>query len=379
MFSGDDGASWRALKLNLPTVAVHDLVVKDDDLVVGTHGRSIWILDDLTPVREWAAAVEQEAAHLFAPRPAVRWRYHGRISFPPETAGENPPAGAVVNYWLKEKPAGDVTLEILDEQGTLVRRLSSRKEEAETAEDDPDPGWDPKRRRPLPAEAGVQRAVWDLRYDGATKIRGAKLDAGDPGQGPLALPGTYTVKLTAAGQSLTAPLEVRPDPRVGVSRADLEEQLAFALTLRADVSRLAGAVHELRSVRDQLRARIALLRGEERASALVTAAEALAERCDALERQLHNPEAQVAYDILARPGGAKLYSRLAPLYSSSHEGDGRPTQGARDLHAELRSELDRISAEWTRVRDADLPALDQKARELDLGFVVVPQAGKATP
>jgi hypothetical protein len=370
VFSPDDGVSWKELKLNLPTVAVHDLVVKDDDLVVGTHGRSIWILDDVSPLREWSKTIEAAAAHLFRPRPAVRWQLEPPVSSHTKGPGANPPAGATVYYWLKDEPSGDVTLEVLDEKGALVRTLSSRKLEPAVPEDDPDAeGPAPK---PLPKLAGLQRAAWDLRYEGATKIKGAKIDSGDPGTGPLALPGRYTLRLKVGSQSLETPLEVRLDPRVGVARGDLEEQLAFALSLRDDLTRLAATVHELRGVREQVKTRAALVRGKAGVEPLVAAADALAATCDALEAKLHNPKAEVAYDILAMPGGAQLYSRLGPLYGWASEGDGRPTQGMREVYAELRRELDGLVAEWGRVVATDLPALNQKARELAPDFVTPP-------
>jgi hypothetical protein len=372
-YSPDDGATWKELKLNLPTVAVHDLVVKDDDLVVGTHGRSIWILDDLTAVREWSTEVEAKDAHLFTARPAVRWHYDGPVSSQVKSVGQNPPVGAVVHYWLKDEPRGDVVLEVLDGKGAVIRKLTSRAVEAGAPKDDPDPAGDDSEKKPLPKAAGLQRAVWDLRHEGATKIRGAKIDAGDPGEGPMALPGAYTLRLTVDGRSLATPVEVRLDPRVTVSRADLEEQQAFALTLREDLTRLSGTVHDLRAVREQVRARAASLRGVSAAAPVVEAADALAGRCDALEERLHNPGAEVTYDILARPGGAKLYSRLAPLYSWARAGDGKPTQGMREVHAELRKELDALCAEWKAILETDVPAFNAKARELAPDFVILPE------
>jgi photosystem II stability/assembly factor-like uncharacterized protein len=371
-FSADDGATWTQLKLNLPTVAVHDLVAKDDDLVVGTHGRSIWILDDLTPVRAWSAAVAAEPVHLFPVRPAVRWHYDGPVSSQIKGPGKNPEVGALVDYWLKSKPKGEITLEIRDGKGTLVRRLTSTKQEPDTPRDDPDPDWRDMAKEALPTHAAVNRFVWDLRYEGATKIKGAKIDSGDPGEGPMALPGTYTARLTVEGQSYETKIEVRLDPRVSVSPADLEEQLAFALTLRDDLTRLSGIVHELRSVREQVKARAALLAGRKPAAELEKAADALVAKCDALEEKLHNPKAQVSYDILAMRGGAQLYSRLAPLYSWSHETDAKPTQGMREVYAELKKELDADASEWKAIVETDVAALNAKAREVAPDFVVLP-------
>jgi hypothetical protein len=370
-FSPDDGVSWKELKQNLPTVAVHDLQLKDDDLVVGTHGRSLYILDDVTPLREWSSAVEAAQAHLFAPRPALRWQLDPPVSTQSKGPGENPPAGAIVYYWLKDEPKQDVVLEVLDASGALVRTLTSRKLEPAVPEDDPDPE-EPKTLKPLPKQAGLARAVWDLRYEGAPRIKNAKVDSGEPETGPLALPGSYTLRLRAGAETLTTALEVRLDPRVSLPRAELDEQLAFALGLRDDLTRVAATVSELRSVREQLAARSAPLRGQAGREPLVAAADALAAKCDALEAKLHNPKAEVTYDILAMPGGAQLYSRLAPLYSWAAEGDGPPTQGMREVHAELRKELDVLAAEWKGIRETDLVALNQKARELAPDFVTVP-------
>jgi photosystem II stability/assembly factor-like uncharacterized protein len=371
-FSPDDGASWTQLKLNLPTVAVHDLVVKGDDLVVGTHGRSIWILDDLTPTREWSTAVAAEPVHLFPVRPAVRWRYDSAVSSHIKGPGKNPEVGAIVDYWLKSTPRGEISLDILDGKGALVRHLTSTKKEPDTPRDDPDPDWEDTAKEALPRRAAVNRFVWDLRYEGATKIKGAKVDSGDPAKGPMALPGTYAAKLTVDGRSYETKVEVRLDPRVNVPLADLEEQLAFALTLRDDLTRLSGIVHDLRSVREQLKSRSALLADTPSTAELRKAADAIVAKCDALEEKLHNPKARVSYDILAMRGGAQLYSRLAPLYSWSHETDARPTQGMRDVYAQLKQELDADAAEWKAIVEEDVKALNAKAFEVAPDFVVVP-------
>ena len=142
--------------------------------------------------------------------------------------------------------------------------------------------------------------------------------------------------------------------------------------MRDDITRLAATVDELRSVREQVVGARGARARQGRGAPLVAAADALTAKCDALEARLHNPQAEVAYDILALPGGAQLYSRLGPLYSWASEGDGRPTQGMREVYAELRQELDALVAEWGAVIATDLPALNQKARELAPDFVLPP-------
>ena len=217
IFSTDAGKSWRPLKLNLPAVQVCDLVVKDDDLVVGTDGRSIWILDDLTPIRQFAEAAQKKELHLFAPIPAYRYRFPGVLQEGLERGNaDNPPHGAILHYFLKTKPKGDVTLEIFDARDKLVRRLSSKEEDKEPAEEGD--YAEPKEEKPLPVEAGLQRIVWDLRYSGAAMIKKAKTDGGNPKIGPLVNAGVYTVKLSVDGKTATAKLEVKQDPRVKLPR-----------------------------------------------------------------------------------------------------------------------------------------------------------------
>jgi photosystem II stability/assembly factor-like uncharacterized protein len=338
MLSHDDGATWQRLDLGLPRVAVHDLVVKGDDLVLGTHGRSLWILDDLTPWRQMRPEILDKHAHVFDVRPAVRRRL-GAAHRSPGTF-DNPPVGVVLHYFLKAAPEAELRLEIRDAKQRLVRTLTSTPEALEAPLTDPDGEQDEEPKADLPSEPGVQRVVWDLRWEGARRITNAKLDAGDPRQGPLASPGTYTARLIVGGQTLTTSFELRPDARVPVAAAELEQQLEFSLELRDAITRLSTLVERLRLVRRQVRARLDVLAGRPEAHAWRQAAQALVEAITALEERLHNPNAQIVYDILAQQGGAQLYSRLAPLLSWSQEGDGAPTQGLRETFADQRRELE---------------------------------------
>ncbi len=278
MFSIDEGASWQPLQLNLPTVAVHDMVVKDSSLVLATHGRSFWILDDLSAVRAMTRDVAAKPSHLFAPSDAIAWRYNGEGE--ERGAGQNPPAGASIYYFLKDKPKGDVTLDILDPSGKVVRTLTSKQKvldfsyEWEELEAETDP-----RKPDLALEPGTQRAVWDLNWEGAARIPGAKLDAGNPKQGPRALPGSYTVRLTADGQSMTQPLTIRQDPRVTAPPEVLQQQLTFALGIRDDITRLTGIVTRLQSLAAQLQARSDGLKNDPKAGELLKASGALRTRC----------------------------------------------------------------------------------------------------
>ncbi len=374
-FSTDDGATWKPLKLNLPTVAAHDLVVKNDDLVVGTHGRSIWILDDLTPLREHKADAVAESLHLLPARPAIRWHNYYSLDFR-EPAGANPPNGALIHYTLKEKPKGDLMLEILDAQGGVIRRLTSKEE----PEDPVDVGAysdPPEKPKPLPTEPGLHRVVWDLRYEGAELIPGAKLDAGNPKVGPRVNPGTYTVRLTADGKSATTKLEILLDPRqkttpAPIASADMEQQLKLTLQVRDDLTRLTKLVTTLRSVRGQLADRNTLLRDNPKAEELRKLGQGLIGKLDALEAKLHNPKAQTTYDILAQKGGAQLYSQLGQIYANLVEGDGAPTQGVRELLAEHAKLLAQGEAELRALLEGDLGKVNALAKQLEVANVIVP-------
>ena len=368
-FSIDDGATWRSLKLNLPTVAVHDLQVKDGSLVLATHGRSMWIFDDLPLLRELSPQTTGAEPHLFTAPDAVRWAVAGthRDAF----RGANPPPGAVFYYWLKEEPKGEVTLDILDAQGRVVNTLSSKPRELTGSSEYAEEEREALEGFALSKKAGVQRAVWDFNWAGAEMIPGAKLDSGYPLIGPQAVPGAYTARLTVDGKAQTMPFKVLPDPRSQVTQKEREDELAFSLAVRDEVTRLTRTVLRLQSVRKQLAAHDDLLRDDPRAADLVKGSQALIVKLDDLEAHLQNPKAEVTYDVLAQKGGAQLYSRLSPLLDWVR-GDGAPTQGMRQVFAVEKDELDGYVAELTGLVDKDLAALNDSAGKLGLPVVYVP-------
>src|SRR6185436_19184621 len=365
-FSTDDGATWRSLRLNLPTVAVHDLQVKDDRLVLGTHGRSAWILDDLPVIRALekieAKDVEAHGFYLFPVPDTVRWT----LATYPGTGwtGTNPPRGARVYYWLKDEPKEDVKLEVLDASGRVVNTLSSKAPELTGSTEYVEDEKEGLAQLALHKGKGVQRAVWAMIWDGAEMIPQARLDSGYPLVGPAALPGTYTVRLTVDGKTATAPLKILPDPRSTDTPEDLEAQLQFALDIRDQITRLTRTVLRLQSARKQLAARNDLLAKETAAADLIKTSKDLIAKLDALEEKLQNPRAEITYDILAMRGGAMLYSRLSPLFDYVKTGDGAPTQGAREVLATYKQELDAQEAALNALLEKDLATLNSTAANL---------------
>jgi len=378
-YSLDRGETWASLKLNMPTVAISDLVIKGNDLVVGTSGRSCWILDDLTPIRLFSPlplgegpGVKSEP-RFFPITPTTRWRYHGEnYALEDRLPGDNPAKGALLNYYLPTKPKEDVALEIFDEKGTLVQKLSSKKSDIVIDEDSPDVPWSIFKPTILPKEPGMNRVAWNLEMMGPTIIPGAKNDGGVPYRGPMVLPGTYTLMLRIDGKVLTQKVEVKIDPRFKGPSTDLAESHKLALQLRDDITKLSGIVIALQSARSQIKERVKVLDGNTKADGWIKQAKEVVAKLDALEEQLHNPKAEVTYDILAKKGGAKLYSQLGPLYDTVKDSDGPATQGMREVYADNAKELARLDGEWRRVLAEQIGRLNDEAKQLQQPAIIVP-------
>src|SRR5213075_784409 len=218
--SFDDGAHWQPLQLNLPVSPIHDLVVKDDDMVVATHGRSFWVLDDITPLRQLSGQSSKEDVMLYQPQTAVRLHYPEEFD-KRQPVGDNPPAGAIINYYLKTAPKEAVSLDTRTSPGNRPTQLPTKeKKEGEQPPESPDRVERPKT---IPANQGMNRFAWDLRYEDPVQIPGAFYSGVGP-RGPLAPPGDYQVKLTVGGKSQTAPLHLAIDPRTKGSEAALQKQ-----------------------------------------------------------------------------------------------------------------------------------------------------------
>jgi photosystem II stability/assembly factor-like uncharacterized protein len=254
--SFDDGGSWQPLRLNMPATSVRDLIVKGDDLAVATHGRGFWILDDIQPLREVTDALVQEEAHLFQPQAAlrVRWNANTDTPLPPdEPMARNPPDGAILDYYLKAP--GPVTLEILDRSGALVRRFSSGDPTEPPKDEGNVPRWWIRPAVPPSGEAGMHRFVWDLHWEAPRALESAHPIAAIPHdtpkepRGPWAVPGLYTVRLTAAGRTLTRQLRLRMDPRVKTPAAALAQQLALSRRLAQALDQDTELTTEVRKMR----------------------------------------------------------------------------------------------------------------------------------
>lgn len=371
MVSHDDGASWQSLRLNMPTVAIADMVVAGDDLVVGSLGRAAFVLDDLTPIREMSDAIADADAHLFKPLDAIRWTYASGPEGGRSGATDNPPKGVTFTYHLAEEPEDDISLVILNGAGNVVRTLSSEAEEPYLAADHPDASPDQKSEADLSKNKGMNRASWDLTHQGATRVPGSTNDAGNMNVGPQVAPGSYRVRLTVNGEDYEQALTVLPDPRSDASMENILAQVAFLLEVRNRITTIADDAVRIRETREQLEVHQVRLGDEPRASRLLEMGREASEALREVELAIYSPDAQVNYDILAgRHGGAKLYSRYGWLYTTALGHTGPPTQGMTEVNAELTALHDESIAEFERILSEEIARINSLASELGVDYIV---------
>ncbi len=287
----DDGDHWQSLRLNMPVVSIHDLAIEQDDLIAATFGRSFWILDDVTPLRQIEAGSASLGTRLFAPRAAIRVRRDENqdTPLPPEIpAGKNPPNGAILNYFLPEKSSAEAQLEIYDANENLVRRFSSADRPKEPEEVPFVAQYWIGHPQILSKEAGMHRFVWNLRYPDPPAVHTQSpynypiaAIVGDtplPPEGPLVLPGKYEVRLKVGEQAFRQPLEVKMDARVDAVRNELQSSLELQLKISALLGRNFAGVQQTKA----LRARLADLRKRPKGDPIAAAASALDTKAAAL-------------------------------------------------------------------------------------------------
>ncbi len=368
--SFNDGDEWQPLQLNLPNASVRDLVIHDNDLVIATHGRAFWVLDNVTPLRQLNEQVARADAWLFQPQAALRIRPgsdDGTPLPPEEPAGENPPDGVMIDYYLKSKPNATVTLEILDQAGKPVRHYSSADQPQKINPDALNiPAFWVQPPKPLSAEPSMHRFLWDLRYEGAAGVRRGRFGGG----GPWAPPGQYTVKLSVNGQSYTQPLTVKMDPRVKTPAGDLLKQFELAQRINSDSSRVSRAALDANPLREELKALEQKVQGKT----------ALGKALAALSRMMNtvagappaNPE---SYSINeSGPDQASLRylaGALGGLEALVESADVAPGPDAVAAFQNLHQQVMKTLALWDQVRTKDLPQLNTLLRQAGLPPVSV--------
>ena len=389
--SHDDGDHWRSLRRNLPVVPVHDLVVKDGDLVAATHGRGFWILDDLTPLREGDGGEPTEEAQLFPPRPTIRYRTargFGGGTGPGKTyqlagttgfaarwqtllngdkdailldAGKNPPDGVIVYYRLAAAHTDDLALTFLDDDGNEIATYRGKR----TGEE-PQP-----KTRYLPTEAGLNRFVWEGRYPDARDVPGAIYRSSGVA-GPLAPPGEYRVRLTCGDASWTQPFTLLKDPRTAATDAELREQFAFLIEIRDKLSVTNDAIVRLRAIREQVGMWEARARRAGGHEAIISAAEGLKEALTAIEEELIQTRWKSSRDALTAP--SKLNVKLATLLGVVGGADAAPTSQAREVFASVSAGVDAQLTQLGALLDREIPRFNDLIHVADFPALAEPVA-----
>ncbi|OLB23332.1 MAG: glycosyl hydrolase [Acidobacteriales bacterium 13_2_20CM_55_8] len=366
--SFNDGADWRSLQLNLPTTPIHDLVVKNDDLVLATHGRSFWILDDVSPLRQFSDEFPKQDVHLYTPSTA--YRAHN-VEDPPKPVlvGQNPPPGAVIYYSVKEAPKGETVIEILDASGNVIRKYSSNKTQNLDEPLDPE---DKKPEKEIKPEAGLNRFLWDLRYQGASHVPDYYLfEYRDGSRGPMAMPGKYQVRLTIDGKSQTVPMELKLDSRVNVSQADLQKEFDLLMQIRDQLSRVYDTVNQVEDVRLQVNGLKKRLPQNASTKPVLTSATDLDQKLISVRDDLIQVKIKANEDSLAYP--QKVDSKLAFLALTVGDGsDSAPTEAAYRIFDKLKKQADASFARWAEIQKSDLAAFQKMVAGQNIQAIVVP-------
>ncbi len=370
--SFDDGANWHSMQLNLPTTPVHDLIVKNDDLVLATHGRAFWILDDVSPLRQFTDDVAKQDLHLYTPATAYRMQNPDQDDIPkPVLVGQNPPAGAVFYYFVKDKPKGETTVEILDSSQKVIRKYSSEKTEELDEPLNPD---DKKPEKQIKPEVGLNRVVWDMYYQGTDRVPDYYVyEYKDGLMGPLALPGKYEVRVTANGKSETEPFEVKLDPRVKVADEDLRKQFDLGLQIRDELTRVYDAVNQIQDVRAQFEGLKKRLPENVSTKAVVGAAADLDQKLLSVRDELIQAKVKSNEDSLAYP--QKVDVKLAYLATAVGQGaDSAPTEAEFQEFDKLKKQADESLSRWAEIERTDLSAFDRLMAGRNIEAIVVPSS-----
>jgi photosystem II stability/assembly factor-like uncharacterized protein len=395
--SFDDGGHWQPLRRNLPIVPVHDLAIKDGDLIAATHGRSFWIMDDISPLRQIADSMLAGPAHLYRPKDALRLDWGGGGGFGDNAAhpyGHNPPSGALVYYWLKDANQ-DVTIDVLDATGQVVRSFSSAQDSltradslrglatkaartdslhragitdstkvdsilGDTLKDDDKP-W--PHRPPATArvanKAGLNLFVWNLRTPPGAAFWGMRSIATD---GPMVLPGNYRIRLRVGAATQEQPFAVKPDPRGRADQASLAEQFRFLKQLRDTVNAVTTAIATMRNTRAQLEDDLPRLSG-----AAATRARQLIASLSTIEDSLYQRRNMDVEDDLLYP--PRVTERISSLFGMAESADGKPPQQVYDVFALFAPKIQaQLTAYRTALRDGLPPvnaALKGKAGAIE--------------
>ena len=371
--SFNDGDSWQSIQLNLPHTSMRDLTIHGDDLIVGTHGRSFWILDDLAPLRQLNNEIAKSPAYLFKPQEALRWRWNRNpdTPLPPETpAGQNPPDGAILDYYLASAAHGPVVLEILDSTGASVRRYSSTDAPLDIdkiAGQYPIPMYWVRPSQTLSAAVGMHRFVWDLRHAPPKALNTEFPISAILHNTPLlplgswVLPGNYTARLTVDGKEFTQTFVVKMDPRIKSSLADLQAQASLESGAVAGMNQSYDALTQVASIREQLKDVAPKAKGK------------LAESLKSLDQQCAQLAGATVSTFYGTPASGKesenfstINQHFGQLLAIADSADAAPTTQASQVYASLSEQMNDLAKRWQELAQTTIPESNQQLQKYGL-------------
>ncbi|HEV2179464.1 MAG TPA: hypothetical protein VGR59_04060, partial [Gemmatimonadaceae bacterium] len=382
--SFDDGDQWQSLQLNLPNTSYRDITFHGNDLIVGTYGRGIWVLDDYTVLRDLTPAIASAPAHLFKPDDAVRVRRNDGYDtpFPPEVPHAlNPPEGVVIYYTLAAAPRGDITLDVLDASGAVVRHLSSAPvAPVREAADPPEPNFWLAKPAPMPTAVGLNRVNWDLRYDAPPAFSHSFEINANPGltpaspEGPIALPGVYTIKLTVNGTTYTQTATVRNDPRSPAGTVALRAQHDLMMRMYRGLSSTWAGYHALAD----LRANVEKAAGSSQASDVSAAVKTFDAKLDSVAGDSTGERGfRFGRGPAPPPDYVRVSGAFVQLLEAQDNGDMAPTPSSLAAVAATCKELATVAAAAQRLTKTDLPVLDAALGRHSLTDVPAPALATA--
>ena len=349
--SYDDGASWSTFQLNLPIVPITDLTLKHDNLIVATQGRSLWIIDDLTVIHQLADVQEEAAMHLF--KPMDSYRMGGGSFGASKTAGTNHPGGVMTYFYLNEVPADSipVTLTYMEADGDTIQHWV-RGESDEFPE----------------LEEGLQRFVWNMRYEDVTEFDGMILWFSQS-DGPKAVPGSYKVSMSVGEETQTREFEILINPNSEATQEALEEQFEFLTISRDKLTETHEAIIDIRSVREQMNAYLDRLPEDQGYEEIREMAKAIEEQMSAVEKKLYQTKNRSNQDPLNFP--IQLNNKLGHVGALTSMGDYQPTRQAWDFLEEVTGRIDEQLTIWYAVKNEDIPKLNQMIKDAEIDAITV--------
>lgn len=345
--SFDDGANWQSFQLNLPLVPITDLTIKNDNLIAATQGRSVWLIDDLTPLHQLSDQVAKSTAHLYQPMPSYRMGQPG-WGRPSKTEGTNHPGGVLVHFYLKEKPADsvEVKLDFLEADGDLIRSFSNKSKEMNAK---------------LPElKAGGNLFNWNMRYPDAKGFDGLIMWAASLA-GPRAVPGMYKVKLTVGKETLEQPFEILKDPRSEATQEELIAQFQFVRQIQDKITETHQTILDIRSLRQQMNHYRSLWKDDPQMKPLIEKADEIDKKITIIENELYQTKNRSGQDPLNFP--IKLNNKLSSVGSGVNQGNYGPTQQAIQVKKELTDKIDSQLQQFQQVLSTDLPAINRMVKE----------------